>query len=74
VLWNVLVALTQLANTLIGGWPDETTSSRAHRQQERLRWRVVRRAINAAFFWQADHCESAWLAERARRQSPPELR
>jgi len=74
VLWNVLVALTQLANTLIGGWPDETTSSRAHRQQRKLRWRIVRRVINAAFFWQRDHCESAWLAERARRHIPPEMR
>lgn len=28
-LWNVLISLDQFANTLIGGDPDETISSRA---------------------------------------------
>ena len=74
MVWNVLIALTQLANTLIGGFPDETTSSRAHRQQEKMRWRIARRVINAVFFLERDHCEAAWLSERARRQLPPELR
>ena len=74
MIWNSLVALTQLLNALLFGEPDETTSGRAHRQQHKLRWRIVRRAINALFFWQADHCESAWLAERQRRRVPPELR
>lgn len=29
---NVLIALDQLANALIGGWPDESLSSRAWRE------------------------------------------
>ena len=74
MIWNTLVALTQLLNALLFGEPDESTSGRAHRQQRKLRWRIVRRVINAAFFWQRDHCESAWLAERARRHIPPEMR
>jgi len=74
VIWNTLVALTQLVNALLWGWPDETTSARAHRQQHKLRWRVARRVINGVFFLERDHCESAWLAERARRHIPPEMR
>jgi len=74
MVWNVLVALTQLVNALLGGFCDETTSSRAHRQQRKLRWRIARRAINAAFFWQDDHCLAAWQSEKARRHLPPELR
>jgi hypothetical protein len=74
VIWNILVALTQLLNTLLGGFPDETTSSRAHRQQDKLRWRITRRVINAVFFLERDHCEAAWFSEKKRRQLPPELR
>jgi hypothetical protein len=74
MLWNVLIALTQLLNALIGGFCDETTSSRAHRQQHKRRWRLARRAINAVFFWQDDHCRIAWQSEKERRHLPPELR
>ena len=28
-LWNILVSLDQLVNTILGGYPDETISSRA---------------------------------------------
>ena len=28
---NLLIAVDQLVNALIGGWPDETLSSRAYR-------------------------------------------
>lgn len=28
-LWNLLIAFDQLINTLLGGYPDETISSRA---------------------------------------------
>ena len=35
-LLQILIALDQLANTLIpGGWADETLSSRAHRMREK---------------------------------------
>ena len=69
-----LTALTQLLNTLLGGYPDESTSSRAHRQQHKLRWRVARRVINGLFFWQADHCEQAYLEELRYRQTDPDIR
>lgn len=74
MVWNILIALTQLANALLGGWPDESTSSRAHRQQHKLRWRITRRIVNAVFIFERDHCEAAWASERARRHLPPELR
>lgn len=35
-LWNLLIALDQLANTLLAGWPDETLSARTHRKAESL--------------------------------------
>lgn len=69
-LLQVLIALDQLANALLGGWADETLSAHAHRAG----WGWRRRAINAVFFWQADHCRSSYDAEMERRQMAPEYR
>lgn len=74
---QILIALDQLLNVCCfwlpgGNWADETLSSRAHRIQgthPRLRL-----AINKLFFWQDDHCLSAYESERNRLQAPPELR
>lgn len=71
---SVLIALDQLVNTLAGGWPDETLSSRA------WRWTLagVRlwpcKAIDTLFFWETDHCRESYESERLGRQLPPELR
>lgn len=73
-LFHNLIAVTQFLNTLTGGFPDESTSSRAYRQRHKTHWRVIRTVIDAAFFWQVEHCAMAYLAERERRQTPPELR
>ncbi|MDR2551466.1 MAG: hypothetical protein LBD10_14845 [Desulfobulbus sp.] len=70
----VLIATDQLINTIFGGWPDETISSRAWRwDQDGVRhW--PRRLIDALFFWEADHCRQSFEAERAGAQLPPEAR
>lgn len=50
-------AVSQLANTLLGGMPDESLSGRSYRicilQEGRApwRWRAVRRAAELLFFW-----------------------
>ena len=77
-LHNLLVAIDQLINTALGGWPDETLSSRA------WRWHVAGirswpcMIIDAIFFWDRSdtmgHCECSWQSERTSRQLPPELR
>jgi hypothetical protein len=41
-LFNILVGLTQLLNTILGGDPDETTSSRAWRNREKPFWKQFR--------------------------------
>lgn len=67
---QVLIALDQLVNALCGGWADETLSAHAHRAG----WSWRRRAINALFFWQPDHCRAAYESEMERRQMAPEYR
>lgn len=71
---KVLIAFDQLINTLLGGWPDETLSSRCYRW-ERDGVRVwPRKLVDGLFFWQREHCKSSYESEREGRQSPPELR
>ena len=68
-LLNTLIWLDQGANTILGGWPDETLSAYAWRQQD---WRY--KAINTLFFWQDNHCRAAYESEKRRHQLPPEYR
>ena len=72
---QIPIALDQLINTIFGGWADETISSRAHRMQGKSRkWARWRKVIDCLFFWQENHCESAYQSEKNRLQCPPELR
>jgi len=66
-----LIAFDQLLNTLLGGMADETLSARAWRLDGiSPGWSAARRLIDALFFWQAGHCEQAYLAEQQRKQLP----
>ena len=80
-LWQLLIALDQLANVLItpgqaGAWADETLSSRAWRMERAGKpWgRVFRPAIDALFWWEPEHCRASFEAERRQGQLPPEMR
>lgn len=74
-LKQVAIAIDQLANAVIGGYADETLSARAHRKHySDWVWQVVRSLTNFVFFWQADHCLTAYLAELERKQLPQEYR
>lgn len=72
---NLLIGIDQLFTTVLGGWPDETISSYAHRLYVRGKpgsW--LRNVINRMFWWQEDHCLGAYQDEVARRQLPHSLR
>lgn len=69
-----LIALDQLANTLAGGYADETLSARAHRVAEEGGPACPQRVINALFFWERQHCLKAYRSEVERRQLPSRYR
>lgn len=72
---QIPIAIDQLVNTICGGWADETISSVAWRKrQEGKWWAILRRVIDTLFFWQENHCRTAYESEKNRRQLPPELR
>ena len=71
---QILIALDQLANTLLGGWADETISARAWRlHKEHLRWGCLYRLINIVMMSRS-HCRDSYLACKDRAYSPPEGR
>lgn len=67
---QLLIALDQLINALLSGMADETLSARAFRRELQGRSDLPRRAIDAMFFWQADHCYRSWRSEIERQQLP----
>lgn len=76
-LFNILIALSQLGNTLLGGYPDESMSARAWRTSQKRRFPgvITRPLIDGLFFvvtWGRDktHCLTAYESERTRRQLP----
>lgn len=70
---QVLIAIDQLFNTIIGGYADETISSYAHRKRLKGKpW--LARLIDALFFWQPNHCQQAFQSELDRAHLPPSVR
>ena len=65
---QILIAVDQLANAIIGGWADETLSSRVWRLREQhpslYRW------IDRIMFFDKDHCETSYQREMRRKQLP----
>lgn len=73
---NVAIGVDQLLNTQLDGEPDEMLSARAHRMRVKGQryWGWVADAIDRVFFWDREHCLTAWRYEVERRQLPPEMR
>lgn len=72
--FQIAVAFDQLINTFFGGWADETLSSRAwrHKLDGSRSWPAW--IIDHVFFWQKDHCRTAWESELNRAHLPPAMR
>jgi len=76
---QILIAFDQLVNALLlflpgGTWADETFSSRCWRCRAQQPFKTLRPLIDAAFFFDHDHCRMSFESERLRLQSPPEER
>ncbi len=72
---NFLIAIDQLLNVVLLGSPDETLSSRAYRawNKERIFGKIFKPLIDMIFFWDFQHCLSAYESELKKRQFPPEF-
>ena len=72
--FQIAVAFDQLLNTLFAGFADETLSSRAHRLSVERGRHWPKRIIDLLFFWQSEHCKTAYESELSRAHLPPEMR
>jgi hypothetical protein len=72
-LFQILIALDQLANTLIwiddDSWADETLSARCYRKK----WWALEAIINL-LFWDRNHCMDSFMSEQQRKHLPEEYR
>lgn len=72
---QVLIAIDQLINTLLGGWADETLSARIYRNTNKSWWwNTLHKVVDTIFFWQDNHCYVSYLNENARTQLPKTYR
>lgn len=75
-LYNVLLSLDQLLNTLLGGNPDITISARvgfnAKYNKNRV-WKIIQAIINYTFepFDRKSHCYDAYLADKENYRLEP---
>ncbi|MGX6566817.1 hypothetical protein [Cupriavidus necator] len=61
-LWNLLISLDQLANTVAGGSPDETISSRAGKAMQQGRcWGCM--LCRFLHWFDRDHCAKSIEAD-----------
>jgi hypothetical protein len=65
---NILVWVTQGFNTLLGGSPDESTSSRAFRLQDNFFWGSLYVLINF-IFQDPMHCFDAYKKESVKKEA-----
>ena len=76
-VYHCIIAIDKLLNAILGGYADETLSSRTYRRasvaQPKRRWRWAYKTINILFFWQKDHCHCAYQMELLRRHLPEGL-
>ena len=70
---NILIAVDQLINTVAGGYPDETFSSRCWRWSKDGKRDWPRKIVDGLLFWDKDHCRESYASELLRRQCPPEM-
>jgi hypothetical protein len=74
-VYQVFIAIDQLANTLLLGSADETISSRCYRLNHIKAYRAAEIFVNCLFFpfqgW--NHCKNAYIKEVLGRQLPYEF-
>ncbi len=73
---QLAIAVDQLANTLLRGWPDETFSARCWRLKDRQPWRLLRWLVDglARLCGDRDHCRVSYESELWGLQQAPEAR
>ena len=72
---KLVIWLDQGINVIfMAGYPDETLSAHFYRLDRDKKKSWPKKIVNMLFWWQRDHCYSAYQNEVKLRQFPPEYR
>lgn len=63
-IWNLLISIDQLFNTLLGGYPDETLSSRMGKNQDCPVCRFICKLLDLV---DKDHCQKSIEYDEGKR-------
>lgn len=66
--WNILIAFDQLINTVLGGDPDETISSRMGKHIENDRCTFCKLICGVLDIFDKDHCAKSVEPDEGSRQ------
>ena len=66
--YNILIGVDQLVNCFLGGYPDETISSRAYRLSLKSKFGLLLKNFIDFLFspWGSNHCKSSYESELER--------
>ena len=70
---QIAIAFDQLVNTFLGGYADETMSSRCWRLRDFQPYKILRPVIDTVLFFDPDHCETSYENEISRKYMPADL-
>ena len=83
-LMATLIAIDQVFNAMICGYPDETLSAACYRKAPygKLGWVLARKVIDKLFFFDKEHrdglvvrhCQLSWESELSRKHFPNEYK
>ena len=73
---RLLIAIDQLVNTILGGYPDETISAVCYRKGKTCKvFRFFEICINLLFLvFEKDHCYGAYMSEVNKTYLPKEYK
>lgn len=67
-IFNLLIALDNTLNAILGGNPCEVMSARVYREK---RYKLIA-IIDSIFFWEKNHCEQSYNWLKSRKNLPLE--
>lgn len=67
-IYNILIGIDQLVNCFLGGYPDETISSRAYRLSFKSKFGFILKTFIDFLFrpWGLNHCKASYESELER--------
>lgn len=71
-IWNILIAIDQFANTILGGDPDETISSRMGKLIAERKCRLCKMICRVLDWFEIHHCQKSVETDEGKNAVTPD--